>query len=240
MKLNLESVNALAALLTTCRVVGIEAAVLSENKFRGINAGKSICILADAPIGIDENTTLGIGRVNELFKRLDLFSGNINVETKVNNRNEVSQLTISSGKSKADFRCTSEKIIRYPKSNEDGAIAAVSLSRVEVETIAKAANAMGALHVVIQCGRNGQVKVECVEDSTNDTFALDIETEANFVNDASSFVLRFLVKDFVGAVGLASKTDEIVNITFGSVSATLVANKHTLVMLSQLTGDEDE
>lgn len=239
MKLNLESVNQLSSLLSVCRAVGIESAVLSDNKFRGINAGKSVCILTDSKIDI-ENNTLGIGRVNELSKRIELFSGNVNVETTINNRNEISQLMIGAGKSKTNFRCTSEKVIRYPKANEDAAIATITFTRDEIAAITKAADALSALHVIIQCNRSGAVKVECVEESTNDTFSLEIGNAADFVEDAGAFALSFIAKDFKNTTGMAAKSDEQVSMIFGSVSATLVANGHTLVMLSQLTGEEDE
>lgn len=240
MKLNLESVNELSTLLTICRAVGIESAVLSEGQFRGINPGKSVCILTKTELQLENNATLGVGRINELSKRLDLFSGNVAIDATTNNRGEISQMMIGSGKSKTNFRCTSEKVIRYPKSNEDEAVATITLTKDEVTAIARAADALGAVHVAVHCNKNKQIKVECVEDSTNDLFSIEIEGEVDFFDEAQTFVLNFLAKDFKNITALAVKSNDSVSLVLGAVSATVMVNAHTLVLLSQLTGEEDD
>lgn len=240
MKLNLESVNQLASLLDVCRAAGIESAVVNEGKFRGIDTAKTVCILTNAGFEIDEGTSLGIGRIGELAKRLSLFTGNISIDTTVNQRNEISSLNISSAKSKATYRCTSEKLMRYPKANDDDSVATIELSRDEVTSIGRAISAMGAPHVIVHCSRNGNVKIECMEESTNDSYSIDIEAPATFEDEGTSFVLNFSSKIFRDLTSLEVKNNEKVVIEFGSISATLKINGHTLVMLSVLTGEEDD
>ncbi len=240
MKLNLENVNNLQQALMVCRSVGIESVAISDGKFRGIDATKSICILSKLGFDIDTNITLGIGRITELSKRIELFKGDISIDTVLNARNEISQLNISAAKSKANYRCTSEKIMRYPKENEDPEVAIVKLTAEEVQSIAKAANAMGAGNVVVHCDKHGKISIDCTEDSTNDTFSFELENTADFVNDAQSFVLSFLTKNWIAATTNAIKTSETVDIMFGNISATLEINGHPIVMVSMLTGEDDD
>lgn len=239
MKLNLEDFNKLSSLLAACKVAGIEAVVISEGMFRGINPSKSAAIITKCDIDIEDNT-LGIGRVNELIKRLDLFGGNTTIDLVANPRKEISSFTIHGKSSKAQFRCTSEKLIRHPKSNEDEPVAVINISRAEAQQISKAAYSMGATHIVVQCSRDGTLKIECREESTNDVYSQEIESKAEFIGDPQSFVLSFLTSNWALITLTAVKTVEILPIQIGEISATLKINDHSMIIMSQLTEEEND
>ena len=102
-------VEKLRGTFAVCRTAGIDAVMITDNQIRGVSmpAGK-MAILTAATFSFDPTLKIGIGRVAELEKRLSIFTSTPDIEMTVNDRNEASLLTISSGKSKIQFRCFDE------------------------------------------------------------------------------------------------------------------------------------
>lgn len=237
MKLSQEEIINLKRALDTCKIVNIDSAVISEDKIRGAAITKDVAIISPLKLDLGE-MKLGVGRIAELKKRLELYGVDANIELASNERGDVTQVNISAGKSKIQFRCTGERQIRYPKSNEDQPFAVVSLTRDEVQQLSKAAKTLGAPSIVLHSTRGGEIRAECAEESTNDKFALELSTTAEFIENTSSFVFTYKAANLIAALD-ASNKDSDAQLTIGeSGSITLPINGFTIMLMPQINGEE--
>ena len=191
MKFNSDDVRLLRSALAACKLGGLEAAVFSENKVRGLGEKKNAAILSDCAFSFGGEISLGVARSAELMKRLDLFGEDVLIEGEVNDSNKVRKLSIRGKGGKIEFRCTDEKLITYPKSNdgdEDGIV--VTVTKPEVVLIAKAAKTLGVEALTVQVKRDGGVHIECA-DTNNDRFETDLSKAAEFVDEPYAVVNPF-------------------------------------------------
>lgn len=191
MKLTQDDLLSLRRALLACKLGGLDTAVISEGKVRGLGEKKNAAILSDLVLSIDTDISLGIGRVSELDKRLALFGENVLIEGEVDDNKRVRRLSLRGPTAKIDFRCTNEKLITYPKSAEgddDGVY--VTLTKPEVVLIAKAVKTLGVDQLTVQVKRDGTVHIECA-DANNDRFETDLSQLAEFADEAYSVVNPF-------------------------------------------------
>jgi hypothetical protein len=231
-------IDQLKSILSTCKLVGVDGIVIHEGLARGAPVSLNAAILTEAKMSFSPDFRIGIGRVSELEKRLNIFSGPVEIEGKVNDKGDVSMLTLSSGKTKVQFRCTSASLMTYPKVNEDQPVAMITFTKTEVQQANKAVKTLGATDIVIQISRTGVAKLEC-SDSANDRFDVELATEVEFVEDAESIVQTYLASILVDVLDAACKNSEEITIVLGEAgSITAVANGHTLLVLPQINGEE--
>ena len=239
MKTNQTDITELKSILSACKLVGVDGVVIHEGLARGAPPSLNSAILTEAKLSISPDLRIGIGRVSELEKRLNIFSGPVDIEGKTNDKGDVSMLTISSGKTKVQFRCTSANLMTYPKVNEDQPVALITFTKSEVQQLSKAVKTMGASDVVIQISRAGTVKLECA-DSANDRFDVELEKEVEFIEDADSIVQTYVATILVDVLDAACKNADETIITLGEAgSLTVKANGHTLLVLPQINGEEE-
>lgn len=228
----------LKSILAACKLVGVDGVVIHEGQARGAPSSLNSAILTEARLSIPQDLRIGIGRVSELEKRLNIFSGPVEIEGKANDKGDVSMLTISSGKTKVQFRCTSANLMTYPKVNEDQPIAMITFTKNEVQQLSKAVKTLAATEIVVQVSRTGVVKLECSDD-TNDRFDVELEKEVEFVEDAESIVQTYVANVFVDVLDAACKNSEETTILLGEAGSIVVtANGHTLLVLPQINGEE--
>lgn len=238
MKTTQTDIAELKSILAACKLVGVDGIVIHEGLARGAPSSLNAAILTEAKLSFSTDLRIGIGRVNELEKRLNIFSGPVEIEGKTNDKGDVSMLTLSSGKTKVQFRCTSANLMKYPKSNEDQPIAVVTFNKVEVQQANKAVKTLGSESVVIQISRAGVVKLECV-DSSNDRFDIELAKEAEFVEEAEGIVQTYLASTLVDVLDAACKNAEETTIVIGEAgSITTKAGGHTLLIMPQINGEE--
>lgn len=237
MKLSQDQLIQLKRALDTCKIVNIESAVISEGKIRGAAITKDVAIISDLDV-LDGDIKLGIGRIPELKKRLDLYGSDANIELVKNDKSDVTQINIAAGKSKMQFRCTAERQIRYPKSNDDVPFAVVFFTKEEIQQLCKATKTLGAASIVLHSTRNGDLRVECAEESTNDKFALELANSADFIDDVSGFIFTYKSTNLISALDSCNK-EERVTLTIGeSGSITMPINGFTIMLMPQINGDE--
>jgi len=228
----------LKSILSACKLVGVEGVVIHEGLARGAPTSLNAAILTEAKLSFSSDLRIGIGRVGELEKRLNIFSGPVEIEGKANDAGDVSMLTISSGKTKVQFRCTSANLMTYPKVNEDQPVALITFTKTEVQQVNKAVKTLASTDIVIQISRTGVVKLEC-SDSANDRFDIELAQEVEFVEDADSIVQTYLASILVDVLDAACKNSEEITIVLGEAgSITATANGHTLLVLPQINGEE--
>lgn len=237
MKLTNTDIDELKSILSACKVIGVDAIVIHQGMARGAKISLDAAILSPTSLSVSEDLRIGIGRVGELEKRLSIFSGPIEIEGKINEAGDVSMLTLSSGKTKVQFRCTNAKLMKYPKSNEDQPVALITFSKAEVQQAAKAAKTLASEKMVIQISRAGIVTLECV-DSSNDRFSIELAKEVEFVEEAEGIVQTYLAGLLVDVLDAGVKDADELTIVLGEAgSITATAKSHVLLVMSQINGE---
>lgn len=239
MKLTLKDVEELKAILAACKVIGVDGVVIHEGKARGAKPTLDAAILSETKLSISEALRIGIGRVAELEKRLAIFQDQVEIEGKSNEAGDVSLLTLTAGKAKVQFRCTSVNLMKYPKENSDPPFAVITLPRAEVSQVSRAVKTLGAETVVLQLGRDGVVKLECA-DSANDRFNVELTNKAEFIGAADSAVQTYLADLFISLLDATSQQGDASLVLGEAGSITATAKGHTLMVFPQITGEEDD
>lgn len=231
-------IDELKSILAACKIVGVDGIVIHEGQARGAKPSLDAAILSPANFSFGSDLRIGIGRCGELEKRLNIFSGPVSIEGKVNDAGDVSMLTLSSGKTKVQFRCTSANLMKYPKSNEDQPVCLITFTKLEVQQLNKAVKTLGAENIVIQVTRAGVVRLECF-DSSNDKFDIELSKEVEFVEEAEGIVQTYLGALLVDVLDAACKDSEETTIVLGEAgSITAKAKGHSLLIMSQINGED--
>lgn len=238
MKTTQTDIDELKSILAACKIVGVDGIVIHEGQARGAKPSLDAAILSPANFSFSSDLRIGIGRCAELEKRLNIFSGSVEIEGKTNDAGDVSMLTLSSGKTKVQFRCTSANLMKYPKSNEDQPVCLIKFSKAEAQQLNKAVKTLSSETIVIQISRAGKVLLECY-DSSNDKFNMELSNEVEFVEEADGFVQTYLASLFVDVLDAACKDQEETTIVLGEAgSITAKAKGHMLLVMSQISGEE--
>lgn len=240
MKMTQTDVEQLRSAFAVCRTAGIDAVVITDNKVRGITQTAKMAIISDVKLSFDPTLKIGIGRIGELEKRLAIFTSDVSIEGKVNDNNEVSVLTIAAGKSKVQFRCTSEKMIKYPKSNDDPAVCVITATKAEITQIARATKTLGAEALTIAIGRDSTVKFECSA-STNEAFGTALDAEASFVDEPQAIVHIYEGDRFATVLDAAAREADEVSLVLGDFGSITVSIKgHTLMAMPEANQEDDD
>lgn len=192
MKLTATDNQKLRAAFAACRLADIDLAVVSEGKIRGLSESKNAAIFSELELSIDPTITLGITRLSELGKRLDLFGDDILIEGELNDAKKVKKLSIRGKTGKIEFRCTDIALLerKYPKAHSEEVGTVITLTKAEVALISKGVRTLGAEQMTIQVKRDGLVHIESV-DSSNDRFELDMSLPAEFVDEPNASVNQY-------------------------------------------------
>lgn len=240
MNLTNNDVEQLRAAFQICRVAGIDAVVVTDNQIRGVTPSTKMAVISQASFSFDSTIKIGIGRISEFEKRLNIFAGAVEADGKLNDSNEVSVLTFGAGRSKVQYRCTSERMIKYPKSNEDEVVATITAKKVEVQQIARAVKTLGAEQLTLAIGRNGSVRFEC-SSPTNEMFSTELEATVHFENDPQGIVHIYEGDRFATVLDAAARDAEEVTIVVGEFgSSTMSIKGHTVVALPEANQEDDD
>lgn len=239
MKLTNKDIEQLRIALSAAKVIGAELAVLANGKIMGVNDKRDAAIISDLELSIPGDVKIGLGRLQELDKRLALFGESVEAELKQNDRGDVSLITLQSGRSKVQFRCTSMSLLerKYPQENADVPFASISLTKNEIIQLSRAARTLSAESIVVKISSSGGVHIECV-DSNNDQFALNAELEADFNGEAETVVFTYNADRLASLLDAGGKDYDIMAMFVGeSGSITAVVKGHALIIMPQSTGE---
>lgn len=192
MKFTSEDNRKLRAALAACRLADIDLAVISEGKIRGLSESRNAAIISELELSIDSSVQLGITRLTELSKRLELFGDEIVIEGELNTESKVRKLSIKGKAGKIEFRCTDVALLdkKYPKANNDQPGVVLTFTKPEIYLISKGVKTLGAEVLTLQVKRDGAVHVESL-DSSSDRFETDLHNQAEFIDDEYSAVFSF-------------------------------------------------
>jgi hypothetical protein len=243
MNLSSSDLSQLRDAFAICRVAGIDAVVVTDNMIRGITTTSKFAILSPINLSIPAKIKIGIGRIGELEKRLSVFADAVSAELKLNDNDEVTLMTLRSGKSSIQFRCTSERLIKYPKQNDDEPAVTIEATKAEVSQVARAVKTLGAETVTVSVSRAGVVKFECSA-PTNESFIEELSRPATFENDVFGVVHTFEGDRFASILDFAARESSDVPIVIGvDGSLTLSVKGHVVVVIPNSNGsdgDDDE
>lgn len=228
MILTSEDVQELKNILLACKIADIDSVVLYEGEARGAKLSLDTAIISNTNFSFSKDLRIGIGRVLELEKRLSIFTSEINVEGKCNDV-DISLLTLSSGRTKVQFRCTSVSLMKYPKRSDDVPFAVITLGKDEVIQISKGSKLLQAETIILEI-KNGIVILNC-SDSGSDRFSIELLKPAEFVNDLEDTFKTYLGKLFISIIDGASKDNEEVTLILGEAgSLTSIIRGHTILL----------
>lgn len=238
--LTTQEIQTLRTALEVCKLLEIDGVVIDEGKIRGAKPSLDAAIISEIDLDLPAELRLGIGRTKELEKRLALFQGTqVTCEIKANDSNDATLLALAAGKVKVQFRCTSPKLMRYPKSNDDPAHAVIKLTRDEAQQVSRAAKTLGAEHLIVHVTGNGVTRLECA-DSSNDRFEMELATPAAFMSEEAGFVQTYLASLLLSVIDQIAKDSEEVDLVIGEGgSATALVKGHTVAVFPQISGGEE-
>jgi hypothetical protein len=199
MKLDSNDISALRAGLHACKLADVEQAVIFGGLIRGTSTKETAVIFSRLPLSIGTESKIGIGRVPDLQKRLDLMGdAGASVDLEVGaDEVTIKKLVIKAPSGKVEFRCQSTQSIKHPKNTpedlsdltfpHDPVVAVLTFKRDDAALIIRAAKTLSTTHLTMQVKADGQVNFECY-DATNDVFKTTLSTQAEFVEDSISKV----------------------------------------------------
>ncbi len=230
-------VEELRGILSLCKTVGIDSCVLSGGKVMGAASSRKLAIISETKLSIDPTVNVGIGRLIELEKRLSIFGGPVAISAEIGKSGEVSRITMQSGRSKAQFRCTATGLIKYPKSNDDIPLVVVTMSKAEVAQLVKAAKTFGAETMMFKIASSGDVHIECV-DSTNDQFSTGTDKPAEFIGEADTVLFTYLVSYLGTVLEVGTRDADSIDLVFGQAgSITALVRGVTLMVMPNINED---
>ena len=188
-KLDSAAVTRLDSLLSTSALVKIDKLIVSEDAIRGIDAKKSVALIAKTGLPGIDTRVIGINRLGVLSSRINLVKNNdgfaINMTESDKNDTDVTHLEIRSKNTKVQYRCASgESIKGVPKAIQDNLQWEITVRVCDVPLIAQAASAMTSEVVTIAC-KDGVVFFEFT-DTNNDVFSTQVCDEAIWVDQGKT------------------------------------------------------
>lgn len=221
-QLSTDSIKKLDSLIQQAVTTGIKKLIIADGKIRGIDEKQRVVIITDNN-GIDfGGKQIAINRVELLAARLNLVKTQgdlvISATEATSNPTDISLLDISSGKTKAQFRCASVDAVKVPKNVADKMVWEIKLSAKALAVLTQGISAMGT-EVVTLASRDGvSVSLECT-DTNKDVFTTEIEEPAKWIStdtQGTSFVQRYPAKTLVTLLKEAFKGTDAVTISIGA------------------------
>lgn len=238
MKLSQENINHLKEILSICSVTGIDSIIIENGAVRGETPTKTCAIVSD--INVPKfSQKIGLSRLTALRSRFDLFSSKeLMVDAKETDRGEISQLEISSGKSKVQFRCTSTSLIKAPKSINDRHDFNIFMGKDEVKAVLDAVRVMGAKKIILIISK-GTVTFK-ISDESNDSFSMELSTPAEIINDESSAVITYSSQILPAVLKFAAQDLDMICIRIGEKGTAKLNMIHRDVAVLPDMNEEDD
>lgn len=242
MKLSATDINNLRQGLAAAKIIGTDLAVLADGKIMGSNEKRDAAIISELKLSVPATTRIGFGssRLQEFEKRLALFGEQVEAELKINeSTGDVSLITLQSGRSKVQFRCTSLSLLhrKYPQENVDEPHAVVFFTKAEIAQLTRAAKTLGAETIVIKVSGDASVHVECA-DSNNDQFVVGLEKAGEFVNDPEPTVFIYNADRLCALLDAGAKEYDTMAVAIAAGgSLTGIVRSYTLIIMPQTNGE---
>ena len=236
MQISSDQLNNIKTALQVATIGGIESIIIEDGVLRGVNDSKSFAIISDSKIP-KFTQKIGVTRLSTLLKRLGLFNQDTTVNAKETDRGEISVLEFSSGRNKMQFRCTSCMLIKAPKSINDTAKFALTLTEEEATMLVNSIRVMSCKKLLLIVDAAGSARFE-VKDESNDLFKLELSNPIVADNTVASCIFSYPADMIVSVFGKLDKDTPIIIGDMGTVKTFI--SGHEVTVLPVVNEDSGE
>jgi hypothetical protein len=241
MKLSSTDTAQLKDLLSICALADIDSIIISDGTVRGANKEKTCAIISSVNVP-KLSQKIGLSRISALRARMDLFSAkDAVIDAKETDRGEISQLEISAGKNKVQFRCTSTALIKAPLNINDRHDFSIFMMKDEVKMILDGIRVMGAKKIILSLTKNG-VNIK-ISDESNDALNVQLETPASVEHEDvedESIMVTYSTAIFPAILKAAAQNMDLVTISICQRGTAMIqVAGQNLALLPDFTNEDN-
>lgn len=240
MKLSQSDFQNFQSIINVCSIASIDSIIIEDGMLRGINESKTCAIISKFQIP-KFSQKLGLTRLSALKQRIDIFGDSVSIDAKETDRGEISMLEMSSGRSKAQFRCTSTVMIKAPVNINDEQAIKIYLNKNDIKMILDGVRVMSAKKVwfIVKSDRTASIEAT---DVNNDCFKMTLDNPAEFLNDEVDSTAQGYMSDIILPIlrAITSELDSTV-LTIGlKGTLNMSLHGHTITALPQINEDMED
>ena len=200
MRLSKREVDYISNVVSHAKMLGIDNIIIEAGQIRGIDANRTMLILHNKSVPDFSFGSVCINRLAVLKSRLELASGEIQMDAEVENEGTtdafIRTIKIKSGALKVDYRCANPATVRIPKAINDPVAYTLRMTPDAVNMLQKGGTAMDATEVFLS-QRNGVVCLE-ITDINGDMLNFTMSGTAAATNDdlPVDFTYKYPIKLF--------------------------------------------
>lgn len=243
MKLLQTEVVKLENIINAARAATIDRLIIespkgkAQRKARGIDEKKTVVIISDFEIPDLNDKVLGLNRLNLLQDRINLVKDapDFSIDLTTTSGPDISQVTLTGGKTKTTFKCASAEFIRgIPKGVNDTWKFTFDIPVATITHLSSAVNAMAAELMTIT-GKKSNVEVE-IQDVNKDSFSTQLSDNLQKLDesDVNSFVFNYPIKTLLPLLKKHDSGDVITLVIGEKGILQLVIGGHTIMVLPSL------
>lgn len=238
MKLNKEDVSNLVGVFDTCLKGDINDVVIEDGVVYGVNDSKSVAIISDFKIP-NLGQKAGFMNIKLLKSILDTFRDTeLSVDSEETDRGEIRSIAVKSGRSKAEFRCTSTALLKPPRKINDATFCKVVVEKDEMALVLNMIKTFGPKSVTICIKSNGNTSIQGSSAGGNN-FQVDLRNTAVFEGDAETVVHHYLPNIFASIMREMNSHLDNFYMNFGELgSLGSKLNGHDFIILPYIEQDD--
>ena len=244
MKLTEDSVKNLKTLLQAVSIVKIDRIIIEENTVRGIDDDQTVVIISQTDVPNFNGSRVGLNRLSTLANRIGLLDkAGLTIEAVEapkrgdSDNQDISSLKIALSGTKFEYRCARADAIKAPKKLNDVMTWQITVDAKEiVPMLLKASNTIDSEQIALVSRSSGEVLIEMVDASTQDTFTMKIAYGAQWIREdedqtTQSFVHYYAVKTLMPLLkASASESDPVLEVgEEGMLQITVKGHTFTLL-----------
>jgi ATP-dependent Clp protease adapter protein ClpS len=239
MKLSTDDIKSLKEILEVCSVAGIDSIIIDDGKVRGANESKTCAIISSVDVP-RLSQKMGINGCSTLRTRLELFtSKDVTMQVVETERGEISNIDISSARTKVKHRCTSTALIKAPAGINDEEFCKVFITKDEVQTVLSAARVMSAKKICLTIV--GSAATISMTDESSNSFKIELETPISVTEKSDDDMnVSYSTSTFTSVFKAASSAADTLAIKIGQRgTCTLPVIRREVVLLPQINEEDD-
>jgi hypothetical protein len=243
MKLTQKEATRFYEIINTAVLAGIESIVFQDKTHKAASSRSETCAIITRNEVPEFPQKMGLTRLPVLKKRLDLLinDSSFTIDVKESERGEITQLEMSAGKSKTQYRCTSSANIKAPAAVSDGGMTGlITITKEELGMVLNSAKAMGAEELVLIVKADGTTIFEVTD--SNDKFSVEIAKPIERLDDEEHDSAVFYYKPDIFSSILRASIGSSDSVTFAvGVSGTiqLEINNCEMSIFAQIDGGNE-
>ena len=174
-------IDKIQSIIQTAQLVGIDSVIVSKEMVRATNIENTVIIFHGEDIDLPFDA-IALNRLPTFASRLELAAAGekFQIDATVDDNEEFAKsLTMKNKKTKIDYRCANPSTVKAPKQIQDAMCFEISLDAGDINTLGKAALAMGTDLIEIS-GDKDTAQIKMI-DINRDEFKHDITGSAKII-----------------------------------------------------------